>query len=167
MPSYTASLSVLASACIQHVSASRKLLLAQVCSPQQLCASTNVATCKSVIALTTPQRARARAGHWNVIYIGDRIKRGQLNGKSANLNHAIMAKIHAHARSIEDIPNSDILMIMDCDHMVKPDIFLKMGACMRDPAVAVTLVPQARILCMVEMMRHAVLGLTCLVCMST
>jgi hypothetical protein len=33
---------------------------------------------------------------------------------------------------------------MDCDHMVKPEIFLKMGACMLDSRVGVCLVPQAR-----------------------
>ena len=80
-----------------------------------------------------------------MVYIGDRVKRGQLNGKSANLNHAIMDKIHSEAAHEDDIPISDILMIMDCDHMVKPDIFLKMGACMRDEDVAVTLVPQVRV----------------------
>ena len=80
------------------------------------------------------------AGHYNVIYIGDRVKRGQLNGKSANLNHAIMNHIHRGKARPSDVAGSDILMIMDCDHMVKPDIFLKMGACMEEPEVAVTLV---------------------------
>jgi cellulose synthase/poly-beta-1,6-N-acetylglucosamine synthase-like glycosyltransferase len=42
----------------------------------------------------------------------------------------------------------DILMIMDCDHMVKPEIFLKMGACMRDERVGVCLVPQVRGFCL-------------------
>jgi hypothetical protein len=33
-------------------------------------------------------------------------------------------------------------MVMDCDHMAKPDIFNRMGPCMLDENVAVTLVPQ-------------------------
>ena len=80
-----------------------------------------------------------------MVYIGDRINRGQLNGKSANLNHTILTKIYPHTRCAADIPENDILMIMDCDHMVKPGIFLKMGACMLDSAVGVTLVPQVRL----------------------
>ena len=40
------------------------------------------------------------AEHSNVIYVGDRIKRGQLNGKSANLNHAIFSAIYPTARAI-------------------------------------------------------------------
>ena len=44
--------------------------------------------------------------------------------------------------SADEVPAKDILMVMDCDHMVKPDIFNKMAPCMLDEAVAVTLVPQ-------------------------
>jgi hypothetical protein len=33
-------------------------------------------------------------------------------------------------------------MVMDCDHMVKPDIFNKMGPCMLDERMAVCLAPQ-------------------------
>ena len=79
-----------------------------------------------------------------MIYVGDRIKRGQLNGKSANLNHAIFSAIYPTARALQDVPPQDILMVMDCDHMVKPEIFLKMGPCMLDHRIGVTLVPQAR-----------------------
>jgi cellulose synthase/poly-beta-1,6-N-acetylglucosamine synthase-like glycosyltransferase len=81
-------------------------------------------------------------GHYNVRYCGDRVKRGQLNGKSANLNHAILTKLYPNVLRAENIPDKDIIMIMDCDHMVKPEIFMKMGPCMLDPEVAVTLVPQ-------------------------
>ena len=84
-----------------------------------------------------------RAGHHNVLYIGDRIKYGQLNGKSANLNHCILTKVYPRLTSVSEIPDDDIIMIMDCDHMVKPELFLKMGACMLDPRVGVTLVPQS------------------------
>jgi cellulose synthase/poly-beta-1,6-N-acetylglucosamine synthase-like glycosyltransferase len=114
----------------------------------------------------------AAAGHLNVFYIGDRVKRpgvtlslglspgsfvsvhqrfvsftlfrpaGQLNGKSANLNHAIMHKVYPEAQRPEDIPSTDMIMVMDVDHLVKPDIFNRMGPCMMDEEVAVTLVPQ-------------------------
>ena len=60
--------------------------------------------------------------------MGDRIKQpGQLNGKSANLNHAILRKVFPSARKPEDIPFKDVLMVMDVDHMVKPEIFNRMG----------------------------------------
>jgi hypothetical protein len=84
------------------------------------------------------------AGHHNVMYVGDRVKRGQLNGKSANLNHTILTKIYPSIESVSEVPEDDIIMIMDCDHMVKPEIFLKMGSCMLDPDVGVTLIPQVR-----------------------
>ena len=84
------------------------------------------------------------AEHSNVVYVGDRKTRGQLNGKSANLNHTIMNHIYPHTVSPDDIPEGDVLMVMDCDHMVKPDIFFKMSPCMLDPRVGCTLVPQAR-----------------------
>lgn len=83
------------------------------------------------------------AGHTNIFYVGDRVKRpGQLNGKSANLNHVVLQKIFPNVSSADEIPPKDILMVMDCDHMVKPEIFNKMAPCMLDEAVAVTLVPQ-------------------------
>lgn len=64
----------------------------------------------------------------NVFYIGDRVKRpGQLNGKSANLNHAILHKVFPSARTPQDVPAKDILLVMDVDHLVKPDIFNRMG----------------------------------------
>ena len=85
----------------------------------------------------------ACAGHLNVFYIGDRVRQpNQLNGKSANLNHVVTSKIYPRATSPDDIPEGDILMVIDCDHMCKPELFNKMGPCMRDPDVAVTLVPQ-------------------------
>jgi cellulose synthase/poly-beta-1,6-N-acetylglucosamine synthase-like glycosyltransferase len=67
---------------------------------------------------------------------------GQLNGKSANLNHAILHKVYPNARRPEDLPLKEIIMVMDVDHLVKPDIFNRMGACMMDESIAVTLVPQ-------------------------
>lgn len=67
---------------------------------------------------------------------------GQLNGKSANLNHVMLQKIFPGVRKYDEIPPKDIIMVIDCDHMVKPEIFNKMGPCMLDEKVAVTLVPQ-------------------------
>jgi cellulose synthase/poly-beta-1,6-N-acetylglucosamine synthase-like glycosyltransferase len=55
-----------------------------------------------------------------------------------------MTKIYPYVKTVDDIPENDILMIMDCDHMVKTEVFMKMGACMLDPKVGVTLIPQAR-----------------------
>jgi cellulose synthase/poly-beta-1,6-N-acetylglucosamine synthase-like glycosyltransferase len=83
------------------------------------------------------------AGHTNVFYVGDRVRMpGQLNGKSANLNHVILNKIYPGATKPSDIPMKDILMVVDCDHMCKPDIFNKMAPPMRDLRVGTALVPQ-------------------------
>jgi hypothetical protein len=54
------------------------------------------------------------AGHENVVYVGDRVKRGQLNGKSANLNHAIFSAIYPGVRNVADVPAQDILMARTC-----------------------------------------------------
>jgi hypothetical protein len=55
-----------------------------------------------------------------VFYVGDRIKQpGQLNGKSANLNHVLLHKIYPTVRKAEDVPLKDMFMVMDCDHMVR------------------------------------------------
>ena len=55
-----------------------------------------------------------------MFYVGDRIKKpGQLNGKSANLNHVLLHKIYPNVRKAEEVPLKDIFMVMDCDHMVR------------------------------------------------
>jgi hypothetical protein len=78
-----------------------------------------------------------------VHYIGDRVRNpSQLNGKSANLNHVLLRKIYPLVTTPDEVPERDIIMVMDCDHMVKPEIFNLMGPCMRDPKVGVTLAPQ-------------------------
>jgi cellulose synthase/poly-beta-1,6-N-acetylglucosamine synthase-like glycosyltransferase len=82
-------------------------------------------------------------GHKNVHYVGDRQRHpSQINGKSANINHVVTQKIYPAVTSPDDIPEKDILMVMDCDHMCKPNIFNKMGPCMRNLAVGITLAPQ-------------------------
>ena len=76
-------------------------------------------------------------------YVGDRVKRpGQLNGKSANVNNAVLNHIFPGARSAADVPARHILLIMDCDHMAKPDFFYKLAPCMLDEAVGIALAPQ-------------------------
>jgi cellulose synthase/poly-beta-1,6-N-acetylglucosamine synthase-like glycosyltransferase len=94
------------------------------------------------------------AGFENISYVGGRIKQRVVNGKSANLNHAIMTKLYPGLVSVEDIPKQDIIMVMDCDHMAKPDIFVKMGACMQSPSIAAALVPQVRAALPVVKIRH-------------
>ena len=78
-----------------------------------------------------------------VVYVGDRVKTPnfQLNGKSANLNHVINTRIYPGGST--EIPLSDILMIMDCDHLVTKGFFNKVAAVMIDKKNAVCLVPQA------------------------
>ena len=67
----------------------------------------------------TEQLRGFAAGHSNVFYVGDRVKKaGQLNGKSANLNYVLLNKIYPTARTAQDVPVKDIFMVMDCDHMV-------------------------------------------------
>ena len=59
------------------------------------------------------------AGHRNVHYIGDRVKQpGQINGKSTNLNHVLLNHIYPWVQRPEDVPEKDLLLVMDCDHMV-------------------------------------------------
>ena len=54
-----------------------------------------------------------------MFYVGDRVKKAnQLNGKSANLNYVLMNKIYPTVCSAQEIPEKDIFMVMDCDHMV-------------------------------------------------
>ncbi len=79
------------------------------------------------------------------MYVGDRVKLpGQLNGKSSNLNHIILNKIYPRAQQTSDISFKDILVVMDCDHLVKPAFFHKTCCVLlTDPNVAVCLVPQA------------------------
>ena len=120
---------------ISSASAGRRLLVC-MCATQA-----NPPQC-TWAALATCMRER-HAGHTNVFYIGDRVKRpGQHNGKSANMNHAILNYIYPGGRSAADVPASEVMLVMDCDHMVKPDIFNKMATCMLDESLAVLLAPQ-------------------------
>jgi hypothetical protein len=50
------------------------------------------------------------------VYVGDRVKRGQLNGKSANLNHAIFSAIYPGVRDVADVPAQDVLMARTCQN---------------------------------------------------
>lgn len=85
-----------------------------------------------------------RSRGYNVIWVGDRkALPGQLNGKSSNINHMVLNRMYPHAERTRDIPFRDILMVMDCDHMVEPQFFAKCCAVMLDKKVAVCLVPQS------------------------
>ena len=73
-----------------------------------------------------------------MVYVGDRVRRpGQLNGKSSNLNHVILQKIYPHVTQPSQISWKDVLMVMDCDHLVKPAYFHKSCAVLLDKNVAV------------------------------
>jgi cellulose synthase/poly-beta-1,6-N-acetylglucosamine synthase-like glycosyltransferase len=86
----------------------------------------------------TPEK-KAMCADLGVTYVDDRVKRGQLNGKSANLNN-VLSKIYAPGASI---PDTDAIMVMDCDHNVDPTFFEKTCPVLLDGSKAVCLVPQA------------------------
>ena len=54
----------------------------------------------------------------------------------------ICNKIYPGVTRADQIPTKDIVMVMDCDHMAKPQMFNIMGPCMRDLTVGVCLLPQ-------------------------
>lgn len=84
-----------------------------------------------------------RAGH-SVVYVGDRVRRrGQLNGKSSNLNHVILNKIYPHVENSDEVSWKDVVAVMDCDHLVRPPFFQKCCAVLLDKDVAVCLTPQS------------------------
>jgi hypothetical protein len=73
-----------------------------------------------------------------VVYVGDRVRRpGQLNGKSSNLNHIILNKIYPDVTHSSQVSWKDILMVMDCDHLVERAYFHKCCATLLDKDVAV------------------------------
>jgi hypothetical protein len=79
------------------------------------------------------------AGH-PVVYVGDRVRRkGQLNGKSSNLNHVILNKIYPDVTNSNQVSWKDVIMVMDCDHLVEPAYFHKCCAVLLDKDVAVRL----------------------------
>jgi hypothetical protein len=78
-----------------------------------------------------------------VTWVGDReALPHQLNGKSSNINHMVLSHMYPHVTATKDVPYRDILMVMDCDHLVEPEFFAKCCAVMLDRDVAVCLVPQ-------------------------
>ena len=82
---------------------------------------------------------KATCAELGVEYHDDRVKRGQLNGKSANLNN-VLSKIYPPGASI---PDTDVIMVMDCDHNVDPAFFEKTCPVILDGSKAACLVPQA------------------------
>lgn len=84
-----------------------------------------------------------RAGH-NVRYIGDRIRKAkQLNGKSSNLNHVLLNHIYPDVNHSNEVSWKDIIVVMDCDHLVTEAYFQKCCSVLLNKDVAVCLVPQA------------------------
>eukprot|EP00892_Ulva_mutabilis_P010707 jgi/Ulvmu1/8008/UM004_0244.1 len=87
---------------------------------------------------------RMRAQGHSVVYVGDRSRRrGQLNGKSSNLNHVILNKIYPHVAHADEVSWKDVISVMDCDHLVRPPFFQKCCAVLLDKDVAVCLTPQS------------------------
>ena len=61
----------------------------------------------------------------------------QLNGKSSNINHMVLNHMYPGLTETKDVPYRDILMVMDCDHLVEKEFFAKCCAVMLDRDVAV------------------------------
>jgi hypothetical protein len=73
-----------------------------------------------------------------VVYVGDRVRRkGQLNGKSSNLNHVILNKIYPNVTQPSEVSWKDVIMVMDCDHLVQRAFFQKCCTVLLDRDVAV------------------------------
>lgn len=79
-------------------------------------------------------------GYHNVTWVGDRkALPHQLNGKSSNINHMVLNHMYPTVTATKEIPYKDILMVMDCDHLVEPEFFAKCCSVMLDRDVAVRL----------------------------
>jgi hypothetical protein len=73
-----------------------------------------------------------------VTWVGDRkALPHQLNGKSSNINHMVLKHMYPNVTATKEIPYKDILMVMDCDHLVEPEFFAKCCSVMLDRDVAV------------------------------
>lgn len=71
-------------------------------------------------------------------WVGDRkALPHQLNGKSSNINHMVLNHMYPGLTETKDVPYRDILLVMDCDHLVEPEFFAKCCAVMLDRDVAV------------------------------
>jgi hypothetical protein len=79
-----------------------------------------------------------------VVYVGDRVRKpAQLNGKSSNLNHVILNHIYPDVQHSNEVSWKDVIVVMDCDHLVEPPYFQKCCSVLLNKDVAVCLVPQA------------------------
>lgn len=65
---------------------------------------------------------------------------GELNRRSAVLNHALFQHIYPEARAPADIPERDVLLFTACGHMAKPQLFNRVGPCLLDAAAATAVV---------------------------
>ena len=75
-------------------------------------------------------------------------RKGQLNGKSSNLNHVILNKIYPAVTRSSEVSWKDIIQVMDCDHLVKPAYFQKSCAVLLDKDVAVRVRGKVQAACM-------------------
>ncbi|GAX77149.1 hypothetical protein CEUSTIGMA_g4595.t1 [Chlamydomonas eustigma] len=87
----------------------------------------------------------------DVVYVSGRIrKKGEVNGKSGNLNNALRNVIYKNYPKNElgeidwtEISNKECIVVFDADMNCKPDFFLKMLEVMVDDNISLTLSPQA------------------------
>ncbi|GBF89253.1 six-hairpin glycosidase [Raphidocelis subcapitata] len=79
------------------------------------------------------------------IYVTGRTRaKGEINGKSANLNNCLTKVIYPDlAARPQDIPASEVLVVFDADMQAKRSFFCKILEVMVDDAVALCLTPQA------------------------
>eukprot|EP00892_Ulva_mutabilis_P001282 jgi/Ulvmu1/11154/UM071_0038.1 len=68
---------------------------------------------------------------------------GSTSDRSAALNRAMFDGIYRSAQRAEDVPESDVLMVVACGHCAKPELFNRVGPCMRDRGVDVVVLPPA------------------------
>ncbi|KAI8463876.1 MAG: nucleotide-diphospho-sugar transferase [Monoraphidium minutum] len=80
-----------------------------------------------------------------VSYVTGRTRtKGEINGKSANLNHCLKTVIYRElAARPGDIPKEEVLVVFDADMQAKRNFFCKILEVMVDDSIALCLSPQA------------------------
>lgn len=59
------------------------------------------------------------------------------------LNRAISGGVYPTVQRPEDVPARDVLMVVACGLCAKPELFNRVGPCLRDPHVGAVVVPPA------------------------
>jgi cellulose synthase/poly-beta-1,6-N-acetylglucosamine synthase-like glycosyltransferase len=54
-------------------------------------------------------------------------QKGEINGKSANLNHCLTQVIYAGISGPEEIPPTEVLCVFDADMVAKPNFLRKVN----------------------------------------